>query len=137
MKRIFLYSFIAVSCAACNSANSERPSDKHEAIKKSLEETERENPLQFLRIKGDNHVNLLNQEVVEGEITNKATLASFKDVEVKISFKSNSGSIIEKSLKTVNEVVGPGATVSFKFKMKKPKGTSSVGIDIVSAIPDK
>lgn len=137
MKRILLYSFIAVAFAACDSANSQRPSDKHEAIKKSLEETERENPLQFLRIKGDNHVNLLNQEVVEGEITNKATLASYKDVEVKITFKSSTGSTIEKAIKTVNEVVGPGGTVSFKFKMKKPKGTSSVSIDIVSAIADK
>ena len=94
-------------------------------------------PLQFLRIEGDNHVNLLNQEVVEGEITNKATLASFKDVEVRITFKSSSGSTIEKAIKTVNDVVRPGKTVSFKFKMKKPKGTTSVAVDITGATADK
>ncbi|MBS1773186.1 MAG: hypothetical protein JST82_10005 [Bacteroidetes bacterium] len=137
MKRILIYSLAALSFAACNSANTERPSEKYEAGKKSLEETERENPLQFLRVTGDNHVNLLNQEVIEGEINNKATLASFKDVEVKITFKDQSGSTIEKAIKTVNDIIKPGSTVSFKFKMKKPKGTSSVAIDIVSAMPDK
>lgn len=137
MKHILYIAFIALSVVACNSANSERPSDKYEAKKKSLEETERENPLQFLRIKGDNHVNLLNQEVVEGEITNKATLAAFKDIEVRITFKSKIGSTIEKAVKTVNEVVPPGESVSFKFKMKKPKGTSDVSVDITGAIADK
>ena len=137
MKRTLYIALMAVATVACNSANSERPSDKYEEKKKSLEETERENPLQFLRIEGDNHVNLLNQEVVEGEITNKATLAAFKDVEVRITFKSSSGSTIEKAIKTVNDVVRPGKTVSFKFKMKKPKGTTSVAIDITGATADK
>ncbi|HLO70776.1 MAG TPA: hypothetical protein VK167_07905 [Flavipsychrobacter sp.] len=137
MKRTLYIALMAVATVACNSANSERPSDKYEEKKKSLEETERENPLQFLRIEGDNHVNLLNQEVVEGEITNKATLASFKDVEVRITFKSSSGGTIEKAIKTVNEVVRPGKTVSFKFKMKKPKGTTSVVVDITGATADK
>ncbi|OSZ82101.1 hypothetical protein CAP35_02190 [Chitinophagaceae bacterium IBVUCB1] len=137
MKHTLCIAFMALSVMACNSANTERPSDKYEAKKKSLEETERENPLQFLRIQGDNHVNLLNQEVVEGEITNKATLASFKDVEVRITFKSKTGSTIEKAVKTVNEVVAPQESVSFKFKMKKPKGTASVAVDIISAVPDK
>lgn len=137
MKRILICTAMALSFAACNSANSERPSDKYEAKKKSLEETERDNPLQFLRIKGDDHVNLLNQEVIEGEITNKATLAAFKDIEVKVTFKDEGGSRIEKVIKTVNEVVKPGGSVEFKFKLKKPKGTASVGIDIVGATPDK
>jgi len=137
MKRTLYIALMAVAAIACNSANSERPSDKYEEKKKSLEETERENPLQFLRVQGDNHVNLLNQEVVEGEITNKATLASFKDVEVRITLKSSSGSTIEKAIKTVNDVVRPGKAVSFKFKMKKPKGTTSVAIDIIGAIADK
>lgn len=137
MKRTLYIALMAVATVACNSANSERPSDKYEEKKKSLEQTERENPLQFLRIEGDNHVNLLNQEVVEGEITNKATLASFKDIEVRITFKSSSGSTIEKAIKTVNDVVRPGKTVSFKFKMKKPKGTASVAVDITGATADK
>ncbi len=137
MKRTLYIALMALAVASCNSANSERPSDKYEEKKKSLEETERENPLQFLRIQGDNHVNLLNQEVVEGEITNKATLASFKDVEVRITFKSSSGSTIEKAIKTVNDVVRPGKSVSFKFKMKKPKGTASVAVDITGATADK
>lgn len=137
MKRTLYIALMAVAAVACNSANSERPSDKYEEKKKSLEETERENPLQFLRIQGDDHVNLLNQEVVEGEITNKATLASFKDVEVRITFKSSSGSSIEKAIKTVNDVVKPGESVSFKFKMKKPKRTASVAVDIIGATADK
>ncbi len=137
MKHTLYILLMALSVTACNSANTERPSDKYEAKKKSLEETERENPLQFLRIEGDNHVNLLNQEVVEGEITNKATLASFKDVEVRITFKSKTGSTIEKTVKTVNDVVEPGKSVSFKFKMKKPKGTASVAVDITGALADK
>jgi hypothetical protein len=137
MKKLTIVLLLAMFAAACQSANNERPSAQYEEKKKTLEEIERESPLKFLKITGDHHGNVLNQVVIDAEIHNSATLATFKDIEVKMSFKDKSGSVIEKDTKTLNELVGPGATKSVKIKVKKPKGTSSVTFDIVSAVADK
>ena len=122
---------------ACNSANNQRPTAKYEEKKKSLEEMERENPLQFLKIQGDHHINLVNQAVIEGAVKNTATIAAYKDVEIKITYKDKSGATIEKDIKTLNNMINPGETENFKIKTRKPKGTSSVQLDITGATADK
>ena len=123
--------------SACDSANNQRPSAQYEEKKKSLEDIERENPLQFLKIQGDHHINLVNQAVIEGAVKNTATIAAYKDIEIKITYKDKSGANIEKDIKTLNNIINPGETEDFKIKTRKPKGTSSVQLDITGATADK
>jgi hypothetical protein len=122
---------------ACNSANEQRPSAKYEEKKTSLEEMERDSPLKFLKVAASHHGNLLNQTVVEGTVTNKATLVSYKNLEVLITFKDENGSVLEKQKHTLDDIAKPGTTMGFKIKTGKVKGTASIIADITSAIADK
>jgi len=137
MRYIFSAILLAMMISSCQSANKERPSAQYENKKASLEDIERSSPLKFLKVNGDSHTNLINKEVIEGIITNGATMAAFKDVEVRITFKDKSGSVIEKDTKIINDVIKPNSSNDFKVKIKKPKGTMSVTLDITGAVAEK
>lgn len=137
MKNFFLLVLLPLSLFSCNSANTEKPSAQYEKKKESLADMERDNPLKFLKVNGDSHTNLINKEVVEGTIHNSATLAAYKDIEVRITFSDKSGSVIEKDTKIINEVIRPNTANDFKVKIKKPKGAMSVALDITGAVAEK
>jgi hypothetical protein len=127
---------VSVLLFGCHSGE-QKPSAKYEEKKATLEEMERDSPLKFLRVTSSHHGNLLNQTVVEGEITNKATLVSFKNIQVQVSFLDKDNTVIEKQKETLDDVVKPGATNDFKIKTSHVKGASSVTIDIIAAVADK
>ena len=137
MRRIIALFLLPVVFLACNSANNQRPPAKYEEKKASLEEMERDSPLKFLKINGSHHGNLLNQTVVEGEITNKATLVSYRNIKVQVSFLDKDGAVIDKEKETLDDVIKPGATNDFKLKTGHVKGANSVTLDIISAVADK
>jgi hypothetical protein len=121
---------------AC-SGNNQQPPAKYEEKKASMEEIERESPQKFLKITGSHHGNLLNQTVVEGEITNKATLISYRNIQVQVSFLDKDGAVIEKEKEILDDLVKPGATSDFKIKTGHIKGANSVKIEILNAVADR
>lgn len=128
--------FFVASCGS--TANEEKPTARYQEKKSSLEETERNNPLQFLKMSNNSdRSNLVNKVVIEGTISNSATLVSYKEIEVGIVFKDKEGDVLEKDRKTLNLTIGPKSSQSVKVKVKKPKGTTSVVFDIVGAVADK
>lgn len=133
MKCTLVFALFIVLFASCDSANNQHPSAKYEEKKKSLEVMEKESPLKFLKVKGDFHHNLVNKTVVTGEITNNSTLVSYKNIELRIIFKDEAGSTIEKQKQMLDEEVEPNSTIDFKVKTSHIKGASSVDVDIVSA----
>lgn len=138
MKHLIAILLLAVFATSCGtSANEEKPSAKYEEKKNALEETERSSPLQFLKMTGNNRSNLVNKVVIEADIINSATLVAYKDIEVKITFKDEKGSVIQKDIKTLNMTLSPNTTKGVKVKVKKPKGTASVIFDIIGATPAK
>lgn len=137
MSRILTIVLFCGLLAGCNSANSERPSAKYEEKKQSLEEMERSSPLKFLKVAGAHHSNLLNQIVVEGDITNSATLVTYKNIELQVSFLDKGGSVIEKQKTVIEDIVKPNSTTEFKVKMPHVKGANSVSMDITGALADK
>lgn len=72
--------------------------------------------------------------VMEGTISSKATLASFKDVEISVTGYSKTKSKVGTWKETVYEIIRPGRSKSFKIKMMLPKSVKSVGLDIHNAI---
>lgn len=137
ISRILPILFFQLVFMACNSGTNQRPSAKYEEKKASLEEIERDSPLKFLKITGSHHGNLLNQTVVEGEVTNKATLVSYKNIQVQVSFHDKDGAVIDKEKEILDDVVKPGASNDFKIKTGHVKDANSVTLDIISAIADK
>ena len=119
--------------AACGSANSEHPTVQYEEKKKSLKESETDSPLKFLKVRGSFRNNLINQTVVEGVITNNATLVSYKNMRLQIVFKDKEGSVITKEKQVIDDVVKPGSTNDFKLKLSHVKDAHTVSLDITGA----
>jgi hypothetical protein len=124
----------AVFFAACNSNEKNAGAkDKYEQTKESLEQTEKKNPKRFLTVDGHDKRNLLGQTVIKGTISNKATVARYKDVDVELTFFSKTGALLEKDHEVIYETIAPGSSTNFKTKYFAPKGTDSVAMKIVGA----
>ncbi len=136
MKNLIAVSLLSLTAISCGPKN-QKPSAQYEQKKASLEDMERDSPLRFLSVSGSHRGNLVNQTVVEGEITNKATVVSYKNISLQIKFLDNEGSVIEKQKKVLDETVKPGAAIEFKIKTSHVKGANAVNIDITDATADK
>jgi hypothetical protein len=136
MKKLLLIissSIIIFSCNNDDPKKAENEKKSYEATKESLQEKEKKDPVTFLMVSGHDRHNLLGQTVVKGTITNKATVASYKDVDVKLDFYSKTGTLLETDKETVYEVVAPGQSKNFKTKYFAPKGTDSVALAVTAA----
>ena len=127
---VFAAAILLISCKG-NSSNKDEKN--YEKSKETLEQTEQKNPTKFITVDGDKKKNLIGQTVVRGEVFNNATIVSYKDVDVKISFYSSTGAVLEEDHETVYESIAPGKSAKFKAKMFTPKGTDSVGFKIMEA----
>jgi hypothetical protein len=136
MKRMTALVFVSVIViSACNSSDkkTDAAKDKYEQTKETLEETEKKNPARFLTVTGHDKKNLLGQTVVKGMLNNTAKVASYKDVQIKLSFYSKTKALLEEDVETVFETLAPGKSAEFKTKYFAPKGTDSVALKIMGA----
>ena len=76
---------------------------------------------------------MIGQTVVIAHVTNKATVCTYKDIEIKLSFYSKTGALLEEDHETVYQSIHPGGSASFKSKYFAPKGTDSVGLTVIRA----
>ncbi len=135
MKKI-IPGFIILSLvfAACGSNDKDaKGKDKYEQTKETLEQTEKKNPKRFLSVDGYQKKNLLLQTVIKGTINNKATVATYKDVDVEISFYSETGALLLREHEVVYKSIAPGSNIDFRAVTTKPKGTDSVALKIYGA----
>lgn len=123
------------SCGGSDAKNATAvKKDKYEEKKETLEEMEKKDPVRFLvAIVNKDRKNFWGQTVVKSTLKNNATVASYKDVEIELSFFSKTGALLEKDNETIYETIAPGKEVDFKTKYFAPKGTDSVVIKVVNA----
>jgi len=107
--------------------------DLYEKEKASVENMEKKDPVRFLSVAGSNKKNLLGQTVIKGTVFNKAKLVHFKDIQIKLFFYSQTGTLLEEDIDTVYETISPGGSTAFKSKYFAPKGTDSVAMKIITA----
>jgi len=132
----FLFFASSLTLLSCGSSEEEKKSSEQEsykATKESLLKKEVKNPRNFLLVGGHDKRNILGQTVVKGTLSNKATVAVYKDVEIKLSFYSKTRTLLETDHETIFEVLQPGMTKVFKTKYFAPKGTDSVGLEVLGA----
>jgi len=136
MKKYAVYILaVFVSLSACSSNEEEQKASqkKYEEVTLSVEEMEKKSPLSFLKVTGADKKNLLGQTVIKGNISNKAKMVTFKDIDVKLSFYSKTGTLLMEDHEVIYDEVAPGNNISFKSKYFSPKGTDSVAMKILSA----
>ena len=79
----------------------------------------------------------MNQTVVEGEVVNSATMVSYKNMQLEITFRDEKGSVIDKQKEVLEEAIKPSSAQRFKIKTGHVKGVESISVDIVGAVVDK
>ena len=121
-----------IGCSS-GSEKEKQASDQYEQAKETLAEREAKKPASFLRVQVKDKRNLIGQTVIKGEISSKATVATYTDVEVELRFYSKSGALLEKDVEVIYEPIKPGQSESFKTKYFAPKGTDSVAASILKA----
>ena len=130
---MFIISFLYfVSCESSTNSSNSNPAT-HEEIKMSLEDKEKSNPLSFLNAEGTYRENIIGQWVLEGTVTNTATIATYKDVVLRIVYYSKTKTEIGSEEKTLFEYFKPNNPKRFKIKSAGYEGTASVGFGIISA----
>ena len=135
MKYILFLFFPAIlfSCNSDTAKSAQADKESYEHTKEDLLKKEQKSPLHFLMVSGHNKRNLLGQTVVKGIISNKATVAVFKDVDLKLSFYSKTRALLETDKETIFELLHPGESKNFKTKYFAPKGTDSVALEVLGA----
>ncbi len=135
MKSIFIILLIAgILQTGCTSGGNETvQKDKYEAGKLSLEEVEKKSPADFLKVAGSDKKNLLGQTVVKGKVHNMAKIVTYKDVDIKLSFYSKTGTLLMEDNEVLYDKFEPGAIVPFKSKYFAPKGTDSIAMKVIAA----
>lgn len=132
--QIMPFILLLITLVSCNNAeNEQKTAATYEKVKLTAEEIEKKNPERFLSVSGHERKNLINQTVVKGTIVNNAKMVSFKDVDIKISFYSKTGALLEEDHEMIYETIAPGDSKSFKTKFFAAKGTDSVSMKVISA----
>lgn len=115
---------------ACNSGN--KNSD-YENQKENLLQIEQNDPLHFLDAQLESKINLLGAVILDGTISNKATLATYKDVVIHVDFISKTNTILGNDEQTVSEFFKPGSATEIKVKFAGYKGTKTVQYHLKAA----
>lgn len=117
-------------------------------LREQLLEKEQSRPLNYLSINGSLSENKVKTKhgtffrssewkvdgyMLEGYITNTATIATFKDITVRISFISSTGSTIDKIDFVVYDFVPANDGISYKEKIYPPEGTVTYEVSILRA----
>jgi len=120
---------------SCKEKTKEQKFDEktYEVVKETLADKEKKNPARFLSVEKKDRKNLIGQTVVKGTITNHATVISYKNVLLKLSFFSKTGVKLDEGNETIYEQLKPSETIKFKTKYFAPKGTDSVAVKVIGA----
>ena len=134
MRKLPLLFFVIAAFAlfSCGNGSSSRngsvSTQSYDQVKMSLEDQEKSNPLQFLSSTGTYREELLgHRKVIEGTVTSRATIATFKDVVLRFTFYSKTKTEIGTANYVVYDFFPPNQQKKFTFKIDAPGGTSTMG----------
>ena len=100
--------------------------------KTELEQKEVASPLEYLSVHGKMHKNLIGKKIIKGSITNMASLASYKDLQMAVIFLSGTQTELQTQQFFVNGIVAPNNKISFRSVFIAPPETAGFKIKILS-----
>ena len=112
------------------------PQETYQQQVMSVEDIERSQPTNFLSAAGTYNTNFWGTKFkVHMIITNKATVATYKDAVVRITYFSKTQTELGHEDHTVYELFPPHSTVTMDLKIDAYKNVSSLNWDVISATP--
>jgi hypothetical protein len=129
-----IVSFCFIIFQSCqNKVNNFSGTNLYESTKIDLKSQKINSPLKFLKVTGSFHKNFWGQLVINGNIYSSATIAKYKDITLRISFISQTNSLISESNSTIYDYFYPNSSKEFKLKLDAPKDTKNVNLNIENA----
>jgi len=118
-----------------SSTYNEPPREKTpEELKKELYAKEKRKPNDYLTVSYTlDRTFFSGKDVVNGTIFNSATMATFKDVALKLTYLTNTGTEIGTDQFIIYKYVYPGKSTSFQIKTTSPANTKKIGVKVNSA----
>ena len=99
---------------------------------------EAENPVEFLEANGRYNENFWGDKLqITTEINNKAKVASYKDVKLKVIYYSKTNSIIGSNEFTVYEIIPPQKITEVELKIDNYENVDKIGWEVVNAIVNR
>src|SRR4051794_2145104 len=134
MKHVLLAGmlFSLYSCTGSSANENARPK-LHQSARLTIEEQERQKPLEFLASHGTCHLNFVGEWVVEGYIQNLARSITYKDVKIRFHFYSNTGTEIGNIDRNLIKFFPPSVHERYRFKLQRPPGTAVVKHELIEA----
>ncbi len=136
--KLLMSILILVLIASCtsNSSRSNRNNNgsNYQETKLTLEEQEKMNPLQFLSISGNYKKNILGEWVIRGEISNRASIAIYKDATVKVNYYTKTNTFIGSEKHQIIEYFKPGISKAFKVKSFGYKNSAKLDLELVGVV---
>tara|TARA_Y100001934_G_C12362185_1_gene781375 strand:+ start:867 stop:1634 length:768 start_codon:yes stop_codon:yes gene_type:complete len=100
----------------------------------TVEEIERSQPINFLSADGTYRENFWGDKFkVSCTITNTATVATYKDAVVRVTYYTKTKTVLGSNDYTVYETFPPTSTKTVEFKIDNYKNVNSIGWDIINA----
>ena len=138
MKKIILLLFVSGLMYACqNSTSNSSGAQDYESKKMSVAEIERANPENFLDASGTYNGNFWGDKLkVHGTVTNKATVANYKDVVVRVTFYTATETTLDTKDYVIYDYFPAHSTKNFELNLSKPSACKKIGWDAVTATPN-
>jgi hypothetical protein len=102
-------------------------------IKEERRKKEIASPANYIKTKIKWRKNLVGETVLDGTLTNMATLADFKDPVITISWLSKTNTILATTNHPLYEYLGAKKTIPYKLKLKAPAKYASIKASVESA----
>ena len=118
-----------------NSVSSNSNPQTYQEKVMTVAEIESSQPTRFLTADGRYRQNLLGTKLkVFGTIRNTATIASFKDAKVKVTYYTKTNTEIGSKTYTIYETFAPQSTVQFELKVENYQDVSTINWEVIDAI---
>jgi hypothetical protein len=100
----------------------------------TVEEIERSQPTNFLTADGNYNRNFWGNKIkVHGKIKNNATVASYKDAVIRVTYYSKTKTELGSKEFTIYDIFPPHSEVMFELKIENYKDVNTIGWDVVEA----
>ena len=132
---IFALLFSLTACGQSGDSSTSITEESYNQKVISVEETELSQPTTFLKADGNYNKNLIGTKIkLHGSITNSASVATFKDAVVQITFYSATQTELFNKNYTIYNYFPPHSTVEFELKTETYKDVESIGVAVVGAV---
>jgi hypothetical protein len=137
MKTVFVI-ILAITSISCNNNSYSDPNTMNSSYQEkvmSVEEIERAEPTNFLSADGTYNENFFGNKLkIHGTVHNKATVATYKDAVIQVTYYSKTKTVLAHNSYTIYDFFPPTSERNFELKIDNYQNVATIGWDVVSAV---